>query len=69
MSEQIITPKQVTKWFDELEDLLKNQIIRTKFDDGAERERLYHLYQASQLLKAGFLGDCSTVVEPKHNIV
>lgn len=69
MSARQVTDQQIRKWFDTTETALKDRLISTSLDDKELREQLYYLYQASQLLKANFLEDFTTVVIPQQNTV
>jgi hypothetical protein len=63
MSQKIITLVTITKWLDDLDTSLKDRLVNTGFDAKCEREDLYSLYQAAQLLRARMLGDFSEQVE------
>jgi hypothetical protein len=66
MSDKIITLSQMNRWFDELEDALKNKIVDSPLADAEGRSDTYLLYQASQLLRARMLGDFSSEVVIEH---
>lgn len=61
MSTDFITFKQVEQWFEDLDQALKDSIMNSATSE--DRDKDYHLYQASQLLRARMLGDFSKTVE------
>lgn len=63
MSDSFITRTQVDKWFEDLDETLKNQIVHTTLNEHSSREEYYSLYQAAQLLKTRFLQDFYEEVE------
>ncbi len=63
MSTNFVTEQQVEKWFDDLDSTLKNQVVNTPLSGSKQREELYSLYQAAQLLKARFYQDLKMEVE------
>ena len=66
MSDKLITLEQMKTWFEDLDEQLKDRIVATGLADKEGREEVYHLYQASQLLRARMLGDFSTEIEIEH---
>jgi hypothetical protein len=68
MGDKIITLTQMAKWFDSLEESLKDRIVNSPIMGVEDRESTYHLYQAAQLLRARMLEDFSSEVEFKHNL-
>ena len=66
MSDKLITLSQMQDWFNDLDSSLKDRIVATTLADKEGREEVYHLYQASQLLRARMLGDFSTEIEIEH---
>ena len=71
MTDKIITTGQVDKWFTDYTDTLKDQIVMTTLNQKQEREDLYNLYQAAQILKAHFysefMSDTITFNQPTYD--